>query len=197
MKTLGVILAGGLSKRMGVDKANLCIANKTLLELAKNKLMETSIDGIVVSRNDNKRSHIADLIKQKGPLSGIHSVAHRFTDYNLFILPVDVPLISSETIENMISIGKKKHTNVVISGHNLPLYFQNNRTSRLALDYTLKFTNQFSVERFNERFALHKIHAVESNEMLNANKPAQWQLASALYPINKNNPISEYTNGTC
>ncbi len=195
MKTLGVVLAGGKSKRMGTDKATLKIGDQTMLELACDRLLQTSIEDVVISRNDGLSNHISDIIANKGPLSGIHSAAHRFLNYNLLILPVDVPLISHKSLQNVIDYGVKYNTNVALKGSHLPLFLKNSKALRFVLDYTLKMTNHYSVERFCQHFPLKTLPINNENELLNANHPAQWQLATALHQKQLNPIQSEYSNG--
>mgnify|MGYP001388549130 CR=1 FL=1 len=80
-KILGVILAGGLSKRMGgFDKSLIKINNKTLLETTYN-LVKKQLSNVVVNSNINLKKELKSNIKVfpdqipgfLGPLSGIFS----------------------------------------------------------------------------------------------------------------------------
>ena len=85
MNTIGVILAGGASSRMGQDKALLTISQSTMLTRTYQLLLEASVSKVVISRNDGEAGHFPDLYPGKGPLSGIHSAAMRFPNKNLLI----------------------------------------------------------------------------------------------------------------
>ncbi|MBU1679214.1 MAG: NTP transferase domain-containing protein, partial [Bacteroidetes bacterium] len=74
----GVILAGGSSKRMGVNKSLLKIDDLTLIEKV-NEIMTQVFDKVIISTNEPasyefiKTEKVTDVIKGFGPLSGIHS----------------------------------------------------------------------------------------------------------------------------
>nr|WP_136250026.1 molybdenum cofactor guanylyltransferase [Ningiella ruwaisensis] len=197
MQTLGVVLAGGRSSRMGQDKALLEINELSLLARAIKILSGTSVDEVVVSRNDGHRGHIADLIQNKGPLSGIHAVANRFVQHHLLILPVDVPLIEIEALEFMLTVGRKQNLNVSIAGHNLPLYLRNTPTTRIALDYTLRCDSCYSVGQFCQHFPMQRIQCQNSISLLNTNTPADWQMAKEFLVNNSTLISGEFAHGAC
>jgi molybdopterin-guanine dinucleotide biosynthesis protein A len=177
MNTIAVILAGGASTRMGVDKALLKIQNQTMIDRALQLLEQTSVSQVVISRNDSSSGYIPDLIPHKGPLSGIHSAAMRFPNDNLLIIPVDLPLLNYSTIQTLIDQGNSSDNNVRYGKHNLPLFLHNSPLLRLKLDYTLRFTNCFSVNRLCSHFPLIEINAERQSSLFNANSPDEWRFA--------------------
>ena len=76
---LGIILAGGKSRRFGENKSNVMLGNKTLLEHAINKLENNFEEILIISKDKNeyrfknkKIMVIEDCIEgQLGPLVGI------------------------------------------------------------------------------------------------------------------------------
>jgi molybdopterin-guanine dinucleotide biosynthesis protein A len=103
----GIILSGGLSSRMGTDKALLRIGDRTIIERTR-ELMSNVFENILLSTNDFESYQflglpmILDFYKGHGPLSGIHAalVASK-TDRN-FILSCDLPMMSEEMIRHII-----------------------------------------------------------------------------------------------
>ena len=86
------VLAGGLSRRMGQDKALLRIKDQSLLEIALGKLPSARI---AAARSDlsSYAAIVPDLHPGCGPLSGIEAaLAASAALLNLF-LPVDLPLL--------------------------------------------------------------------------------------------------------
>ena len=86
------VLAGGLSRRMGQDKALLRIKGQSLLEIALAKLPAARI---AAARSDlsSYAAIVPDLHPGCGPLSGIEAaLAASAALLNLF-LPVDLPLL--------------------------------------------------------------------------------------------------------
>ena len=96
MKIAGVVLAGGLSSRMGKDKTQLMLADKTLLARTVNLLEKIPLDAVFVSGEHPNYDCIADIYPHLGPLSGIHaSVEFLLPTFDaIFFLPVDMPLLS-------------------------------------------------------------------------------------------------------
>ncbi|WP_319500746.1 molybdenum cofactor guanylyltransferase [uncultured Draconibacterium sp.] len=103
MQITTIILAGGLSKRMGTDKALLELDGRTLLERAID-LCEPFSSELLIS--SNHQSHTAfgypvieDEIKNCGPMGGIYScLKHSSNDWN-FLMSVDTPFIQNGFIE--------------------------------------------------------------------------------------------------
>lgn len=176
-KTLGVVLAGGRSSRMGEDKALLCIEAQSMIDRTSALLAKTSVEKVVVSRNDDKHKHFSDIIPDKGPLSGIHSIATRFPHYNLMVVPVDLPLLTSECLQTLIHCGQEEAKNTCFANDNLPLFIVNSASFRQVLDYTLRLTNNFSVGGLCSHFSLAKLNNPIRSTMFNANTPQQWRFA--------------------
>ena len=106
MKITGIILAGGLSSRMGTDKA--------LIQLDKHKMIEKVIklihpfcDKLIISANKNKYHEfgyqvVKDKYKKIGPLGGIIACLNKSnTELNL-IISCDTPNINRETISQLL-----------------------------------------------------------------------------------------------
>ena len=125
----GFILAGGDSKRMGVNKALLKVGNKTIIERSRD-LMQNIFEKVFLSTNDFETymflniPMIADIYKSLGPLSGIHAgLVASETKINFF-LSCDLPLMSEEMIrficeqrtEKPISISSAEGRNQYLCG---------------------------------------------------------------------------------
>ena len=176
-QTIGVVLAGGRSSRMGQDKALLTINEQSLLNRTVAMLKQTSVEQVVVSRNDGKPEHIADTIPNKGPLSGIHSAAHKFPNKQLLILPVDLPLISADIIQALIDEGKIRQQNVRYEKQNLPLFINNTPEFRRVLTYIITQAENLSVNALCRHFPLYELVNTNTDSMFNTNTPEQWEFA--------------------
>ncbi len=101
------VLAGGRSTRMGRDKAQLCWAGRTLLQIALDKLRTLPLvaEPRIAGARAELSSHAAvllDIHPDCGPLSGIESaLAASSHPLNLF-LPVDLPLIPAAFLRWML-----------------------------------------------------------------------------------------------
>lgn len=110
----GYILAGGKSSRMGKDKALLKIKNKTFLENAVDALRpHCSAVKIVLNRSQNhfiKKIpadvlYIFDIFENRGAPGGIHAALKDCETEFAVILAVDLPFVSSKTIEKLSEIA--------------------------------------------------------------------------------------------
>ena len=108
---LGVILAGGKSRRFGEDKSNIKLGNKTLLEHAIDKVKKEFSELLIISNSQNykftsKRIFLVqDFIKgQLGPLIGVLS-AMKWVELNkknykwIATFPCDTPFFDIKIIE--------------------------------------------------------------------------------------------------
>jgi len=104
-----VILAGGLSSRMGFDKQQL-IFNDELLLKKQIIILSDLFDHIIIVSNNHK-SHMfleyakvsiyKDIIKGCGPLSGIHAGLTYSHDEFIYVIACDMPYINCEYIKYM------------------------------------------------------------------------------------------------
>ncbi len=99
----GIILAGGKSSRMGVNKTLLNIGDKTIIEIIVDT-MKSVFENVMIIANETeiynflKLKVYSDIYKGKGPLSGIHSGLVNSDTINNFILSCDMPLVSKGLI---------------------------------------------------------------------------------------------------
>jgi len=186
---LGVVLAGGLSSRMGQDKAKLMRAEHSMLSFSKQLLHDAGLSNVVVS-GDNY--DIADTIKNCGPVGGIVSVLAAFPQAkSLLILPVDLPLMTASALRDLRLKGQLSHKASYFTDHHIPLYLPNN--AYLAMFLAQHFTGQGLISSAangqHQRFASkgpsmkHLITSIphqgiiaqDRNTLFNSNTPAQWQ----------------------
>ena len=107
---IGIVLAGGQSKRMGEDKALINYHGETQLE-ATYKLLNQCCEQVYVSvssANENEKNRkqfplIMDSDKHSGPLAGILSSFDKFPKKPLLIVACDLPLLDLSTLENLIA----------------------------------------------------------------------------------------------
>lgn len=103
----GFVLAGGKSRRMGVDKATLNINNKPMIEHAISTLLACTKSIILLANNEDYNRFgypvFPDKIKDSGPISGIcNGLMISNTTWNVFI-SCDSPFINPQLISYLIS----------------------------------------------------------------------------------------------
>jgi molybdopterin-guanine dinucleotide biosynthesis protein A len=104
----GVILAGGKSSRMGIDKALLKLHGRPFVAHVAS-MMQTAFDRVVLIANDPALYHFlgleifGDIYQDCGPLGGIHSGLVHAGGANIFVCACDTPLITRELIQHIAS----------------------------------------------------------------------------------------------
>ena len=119
---LGVILAGGQSKRMGKDKLFLELDNKKLIEYTIDKVKKYLKKIIIITNQDNEffsknnLTTVKDCIEgQQGPLVGILT-AMKWAKENLSkcswiaTFPCDTPFFPESIIKSFIEESEKKES---------------------------------------------------------------------------------------
>jgi len=111
---LGVVLAGGKSKRFGEDKSSVMLDGKTLIEHTLNKIKLKFKTIAIVSNNINLKNHIIikDCIDgQLGPLVGALSAMKWIKKNNysfnwIATFPCDTPFFNNSLIDKFIESSK-------------------------------------------------------------------------------------------
>ncbi|MFL6290792.1 MAG: molybdenum cofactor guanylyltransferase [Thermoanaerobaculia bacterium] len=92
-RTLGVVLAGGASTRMGRDKALLEVEGETLLSRAARKLREVCDEVLIADAGRNRLPGSVPDGPGQGPAAGILGAAHARPGERLLVLAVDLPRV--------------------------------------------------------------------------------------------------------
>lgn len=191
MSFVGVVLAGGQSRRMGSDKALLTINGEGMLSRAVDCLQRAGAKQVIVSRNEPGDGFLSDIYPHKGPLSGIHSAAVNMATQNLLLVPVDLPNLSHKEIQRLSQFGQTQHCSCYFSGHNLPLYLQNNIATIDTLQHILLYSKDYSVAVFIRQIGAQAIEPIDPLHLMNANTPLQWQQALNMVQTQTNSSHKE------
>ncbi len=105
--TLGAILAGGTSSRMGTDKALVEVAGRPMIEWVASALGQVCAKVIVVGR----RGRLAGLTcvpdaqaRVRGPLAGL-ATALATADDDVLLVAVDQPFLRVETLGRLLDLA--------------------------------------------------------------------------------------------
>ncbi|QDE38297.1 molybdenum cofactor guanylyltransferase [Luteibacter pinisoli] len=175
---IGVILAGGLSSRMGEDKALLRIDGRTLLERTRDVLVEAGAERIVIS--GARDGGIPDRWPGKGPIGGIASVAAQLMDGELLIVPVDMPALEVATLARLRDEQRMRATRW--AGHPLPMRLTLDAITRATLAEMLGLEGRdCSVSALQARVgvATLSLDGVDTRTLVNCNTPDDWREANA------------------
>ena len=191
---LGVVLAGGLSSRMGQDKTQLLRNTKSMqsmLAFSVETLSHSGMSNILIS-GDNY--DVPDTVKMSGPVGGILSVLAKYPHVqSLLILPVDLPFMTAKALTDLRLKGELSQKATYFENHNIPLYLPNSSYLELFLTQAYTHTsndpnrashlNKGSLKKGPSIKALlnHVPHqAIPSHDpgiLFNTNTPEQWQQA--------------------
>ena len=116
-----VVLAGGLSSRMGRDKSDLEYKGRTFLQTQIDKGKDLGIRDILVSgyHGDNcTEKIIKDRHEKKGPLGGLEASLRECRNKRCLVLSVDCPLVPVEELRQLIRKSRESDSKAVIMKHN-------------------------------------------------------------------------------
>lgn len=165
---LGVVLAGGRSRRMGRDKALLAFDGGTLLR-RQVRLLEPLCARVVVSGAYAGFDCIADARPDAGPLAGLLAAGAVWRGAVL-VLPVDMPLMSAEALAELAQAAQATH----FDGHPLPAFFPDAAALGAAAD-SLLADDDHSVRALHRKLGSRTLPVHDSAVLANANTPADWR----------------------
>jgi molybdenum cofactor guanylyltransferase len=116
----GLILAGGRSSRMGVDKAMLEFEGEPLLARIAARLGAVC-EEILVASGDGSRlaafglSQVADVLPDSGPLGGLIAGLERAGHPLVAAVAVDMPFVSAALLAAMASMRRAEDALVPVS----------------------------------------------------------------------------------
>lgn len=108
---------------MGTDKAFLKHGGKIIIDIISELMLSLFKNVSIITNNPADYKHLniqmyEDVIKKKGPLSGIHSgLFNSQTDFN-FIISCDLPLMSREMIKYIVEYPSLKQVRYCYAGGN-------------------------------------------------------------------------------
>ncbi|WP_144392753.1 molybdenum cofactor guanylyltransferase [Pleionea sediminis] len=171
---IGVVLTGGLSIRMKQDKATLqhpVHKHQTLLDYALEVLINAGCDKVIIS--GEKFGGLADDFPQQGPLSGLYSVANRVKEDRFLVIPVDMPLLNSELLKELIEHAEQNES----------IYFEDSQIPMLvnlttdAMGYLKNVLSNEesdrSIKAFFRFIAARPVACSRSECLANVNTPEQ------------------------
>jgi len=177
---LGIVLAGGLSSRMGQDKSQLERNKVSMLDFSKQLLADTGVSEILVSGNLHQ---VGDLVTNAGPLGGIYSVIAQKKPKAILVLPIDLPLMTSDALVKLKQVGELSQQACFYQQHYLPLYLPVNAYVELFFEQAFKhFTGKGPSIRSLMAKVPHKVLTPDNEQILfNSNTPEQWQHAKSIF----------------
>jgi molybdopterin-guanine dinucleotide biosynthesis protein A len=119
MQATAIIMAGGGSSRMGIDKSMLPIKGKSLIKTICEQLCG-SFDEILISANEVDKfaflgfEVVPDKVPEQGPLMGIASALEASANELNFVVACDIPKINLNCVNSMLNEAIESQADIVI-----------------------------------------------------------------------------------
>lgn len=174
MKHYGIVLAGGKSLRMGRDKSLLQRGNQSMLEFSRNLLLNSSCSDVIISRN--APGYIADVIPDMGPCSGLHAGLKQLPDSGwLTVLPVDMPLMTSEQLKRLQSEAETRNCAVYFQASVMPFVVPISAALKRFVDRAVTGDAPNAIKALLAALQAQAIPFEHSSVFINTNSTVDWQ----------------------
>jgi molybdopterin-guanine dinucleotide biosynthesis protein A len=175
---VGLILAGGLSSRMGEDKALMEIDGVSMLERTARVLRSLGAGMVAVS--GSRPGGIPDRWPEAGPVGGMASAADVLPDAELLVVPVDMPRLDHAVLGPLMAQRSQRATRW--AGHPLPMRLTLDAATREALARLMTQSGRDrSVSALQARIGTTTLPLDGLDRLLlaNCNTPDEWREANA------------------
>ncbi len=186
-----VILAGGMSTRMGADKAALALSpgGPTLIEWIAFRLMRVAARVIVVSsRHDTPVPDgailVPDAVQGVGALGGLYSGLREAKTGTAFVVATDMPFINLRVVLYMARLVRGSDAVVpIVNEQTEPLHAFYRQTCLPAIERAIRRGDRRIISFFHEVRVAHPDPAVLKRldprgiSFINVNTPEEWRSA--------------------
>lgn len=183
-----IILAGGKSQRLGMDKALLELEGRPLIERVLSRLRRLSDDLIIVAKDTTPYARlnarlVSDIYPAQGPLIGLHAGLRAAHHPLALAVACDMPFLDLRLLRYMIVLGRGYDIVVPrIGGYLEPLHALYRAESCLpAIEQALD-EGRFRVISFFSHMRVRYVEEQEVNlfdpehlSFLNINTPEDWR----------------------
>ncbi len=192
---IGVILAGGRSRRMGENKATMMFGGEPLLSRVARRLSPAVDDLLVIGPQSlaplaPRARVIEDALPAIGPLGGLYTALTATTSAHIFLVACDMPFICPGLVQAMLAFARTRGDADVVAleanGRVQPLHAVYSRACLPAVERALK-----SSDHSLHTLLTHLDHVAIDAEIVrredpaglsafNVNTPDDWQSALRL-----------------
>ena len=193
-----MVLAGGKSKRMGMDKRHLSVHGKPLLDRVTSVLLELFPEVLLVlaeediSKQDDRIRIVTDLVPGCAAVGGLYAGLYHSRHPRVFVVACDMPFINPAVIE--LFLQKADATDIVLAQLVTGLQPLHGLYSKHCLPFLKAMIDARDLRLQNiadqqSRLAVHRIPEAEIKSLdpqllsfLNLNSPADVELAQKINP---------------
>ena len=105
MSVLGAVLAGGMSTRMGTDKAEVIVDGRTMLERVGAAVTAVSDQTVLLGPDREGWECWPDSVHTQGPLAGIATALNRTDQDHVLLVAVDQPFVRQKTLSEIVALA--------------------------------------------------------------------------------------------
>ncbi|MBN2669800.1 MAG: molybdenum cofactor guanylyltransferase [Bacteroidales bacterium] len=179
-RLIGVVLAGGLSRRMGQDKSLMLYRDEALIKYSID-ILTPYCSEVLLSSNTKFHdkfglTRIEDLHKEIGPMGGLYSILKQNKAEYYLCLPCDSPMVKPEFIEQLINqIDDNFQAIVPIHEHHIePLFAIYHHSISEVLELCISKNNYKMMNLLNQVQSKY-IPINEESYFMNINTPEDYQ----------------------
>lgn len=188
----GLILAGGRSRRMGRDKAQLLLEGKSLLQWQVEKLQQLGLEEILISAPETVSypgiRTVPDCYSGCGPIGGLQAGLRAASCISCLVISVDCPLIPPETLSGLCKAHEGGVTILSHPGGEEPLIGVYDRETAPLLEKMI-LRNVYAIRALEQHVPIRRWTYSGPEELLcNCNTPEEFALAKKL--------LTKFRNGT-
>ena len=104
------VLAGGLSRRMGKDKAFLPLKGRAVIEWVLERVVTLSDDVLLITNAPEKYRHLSlrvveDIYPDKGSLGGIYTALHAAYYSYCLVVACDMPFLNTGLLRYLVDLA--------------------------------------------------------------------------------------------
>lgn len=187
----GVILAGGKSRRMGVEKAFIELGGSTIIERVMDTIGRVVSEIIIVANDLELFNHIkaqydgnipieivTDIYQGVGVLGGLHSGLYHAAGDSVFLCACDMPFINPDLVKFIVNVLDKNDAAVpIVNNYFEPLLAAYSKGCLMSIERGIKrgerqmlsFYDDVKLRKINE----WELRAVDKSlhSFININSP--------------------------
>jgi len=191
-KVTGVILAGGLARRMQQqDKGLILFNNRPMVSYAINAMVQVA-DEVLINANRSQQEYqqlgypvFADETQDfSGPLAGIYTAMTKTRYPVILVMPCDSPLMKASHLQKLLDTLEARDADIAVAfdGERLqPVFLALNTSLKDSLkDYLAQ--GQRKIDRWLQQHKLVKVDFSDNKEVFkNINTPEDLKALEELY----------------
>ncbi len=191
-KVTGVILAGGLARRMQQqDKGLILFNNRPMVSYAINAMVQVA-DEVLINANRSQQEYqqlgypvFADETQDfSGPLAGIYTAMIKTRSPVILVMPCDSPLMKASHLQKLLDTLEARDADIAVAfdGERLqPVFLALNTSLKDSLkDYLAQ--GQRKIDRWLQQHKLVKVDFSDNKEVFkNINTPEDLKALEELY----------------